>query len=53
MGLQERTKARQRRAFAMTERMPGRTMPSGAHGLPPESVEKGGSPYGRKPAFLH
>ena len=28
MGLQERTKARQRRAFAMTERMPGRAIPS-------------------------
>ena len=45
MGLQERTKARQRRAFAMTERMPGRAMPSRhqrrqPYGLPPESVEK-------------
>ena len=45
MGLQERTKARQRRAFAMTERMPGQAMPSRRqrrqpYGLPPESVEK-------------
>lgn len=46
MGLQERTKARQRRAFAMTERMPGQTIPSRCqqrrqpYGLPPESVEK-------------
>ena len=45
MGLQERTKARQRRAFAMTERMPGRAMPSRhqrrqPYGRPPESVEK-------------
>ena len=45
MGLQERTKARQRRAFATTERMPGRAMPSRHQrrqpdGLPPESVEK-------------
>ena len=45
MGLQERTKARQRRAFATTERMPGRAMPSRhqrrqPYGLPPESVEK-------------
>ena len=46
MGLQERTKARRRRAFAMTERMPGQTIPSRCqqrrqpYGLPPESVEK-------------
>ena len=44
MGLQERTKARQRRAFAMTERMPGQALPSRRqrrqpYGLPPESVE--------------